>query len=213
MTISKSLLATAALVASFGCSVSASAQVTGSVGGPLGLFLALAGPMNPTGCTFATCTLGSGVGTIDKGRLYSVSVPGIAAKPVGTIGSYLSAGTTAGSPATLKFSGLGLVDISFMWGSPDTYNSLKVTTNTGVATNFMASAFFNPVNGNQGVASYVRFMANAGQRITKVEFASTQNAFEVSNFSTSVVPEPATYALMATGLLALGAIAKRRKQA
>jgi len=211
MNISKSLLATAALVASFGCSVSASAQVTGSLGGPLGSFLSLAGPMSPTDCTFAACTLGSGVGTIDKGRLYSASVSGIAAMPVGTIGNYLSAGTTAGSPATLQLSGLGLADISFLWGSPDGYNSLKVTTTTGFR-NFMASAFFNTVNGNQGVASYVTFVADAGQKITKVEFASTQNAFEVSNFSTSVVPEPATYALLASGLVALGLVSKRRKQ-
>lgn len=36
--------------------------------------------------------------------------------------------------------------------------------------------------------------------------------FEIANISQSVVPEPSTYALMATGLVALGVAARRRRK-
>ncbi|WP_373061494.1 PEP-CTERM sorting domain-containing protein [Gemmatimonas sp.] len=212
MKFSKSLLASAALVASVG--TSASAQVAGSMGGPLGGFLGLS-----TGaCTFGTpCTLGS-IGSIVGGTVYMADQP-FADIPAGGIfqGRFLAAGPTPTAPATLTFS-TGIRDIGFVWGSPDLYNVLTVNwTNIGgsFSTQFTAVGLGFPVtNGDQSVSTSVRFVANTGSQITSLVFNNSPqvNAFEAANFSTTV-PEPSTYVLMAAGLAALGLVSKRRKQA
>lgn len=212
MKIYKHLLATAALAASF--SMSASAQVTGSLGGGFGTFHALSGP---AACTIGfPCTLGPGIATIVGGTVYNADQP-FADIPAGGIfgGNFLASGPTATSPSTMTFMGTGLQYISFLWGSPDLYNTLTVNS-TGGSQMFTANGMgFAVTNGNQAFSQYVQFSANAGQSITSLVFSSpSTDAFEAANFSTtSVVPEPSTYALMAAGLLALGFASKRRKRA
>jgi len=228
MKISKSLLTTAALVASFGASASANAQVTGmTTAGPIGAFLALSPPI---ACTNATpCTLGPGVATIRGGTVFNSDQP-FADIPAGAIfGSrFLSSGPSSTTPSFMTFAAGGLSNIGFLWGSPDIYNRLTVNSRgindasenvqtfwAGAGMNAGATGLgFGTTNGNQNFSQYVRFDANPGFVITSFEFRNQPSidAFEVANFSINVVPEPATYALMATGLLALGAIAKRRKQ-
>jgi hypothetical protein len=95
--------------------------------------------------------------------------------------------------------------VSFLWGSPDNYNTLTVDTNLG-SYNFQSSNLLGLVyNGDQSFASYVGFTADAGEFINSLSFHSTSNAFEVANFSvTAPVPEPETYALMLAGLGVVG---------
>jgi len=214
MKLIKSLLAAAALAAS----VSASAGLTGQLGGGTGSFLALSGPSGAP-CTSLTCTLGPGVATIVNGQTYLIDNQ-FNDRPAGTnaiSGNFLSSGPTAsaGLPAMLTFNA-PVSYISFLWGSPDLYNTLTVTTTTG---NFNytvgpTSLNFSVTNGNQSFSQYVEFIATAGTMITGLTFASpSQDAFESANFSiVRVVPEPETYALMLAGLGALGFISRRRRR-
>lgn len=200
MKFSKALVATAALIAVAG----AQAQVTGALAGSGGSsFLSLSS---------AGLTNGS-VATLAGGSVYDAD-KSYAAIPMGTVGSFLAAGDIAGSLATLSFTGPGVSAVSFLWGSPDAYNMLGVTTTGNVTTSFDTTKLaFAVSNGNQGFAQYVNFTATGGSLITGLSFSNPQgyNAFEVSNFNVTAVPEPQTYALMLAGLGAVCFLARRRK--
>ena len=160
---------------------------------------------------------------VSGGALYSgASVPGVAAVPLNssppklTVGTWLAAGPSntnnGGGAATVTFA-TPTAFASFLWGSPDTYNTLDVTTS--VASYSYTSADFALVaNGNQNFASYLGFNATGGETILSMTFKSpATNAFEASNFSVTPVPEPETYALMLAGLGAIGFVTRRRKSA
>ena len=132
--------------------------------------------------------------------------------PAGTVfgDAYLSVGLTQGSPATLIFTGGGVDYFSFLWGSPDLFNSVTINS-TGSSQAFSAGSL--GLNGSQ----YVQFSALAGAHINSVVFSSSADSFETANFSitserTSVVPEPANWAMMLIGFGAIGFTMRRRKQ-
>ena len=201
MNFVKTLLASAALAVSFG----ASATVQESLGGGAGSFLSLAS----TGGIGGGGTLSGIAGMIVGGTVYS-SDQVRADIPFGTVGNFLASGPTSGQPAVLTFAPVNY--ISFLWGSPDVENTLTVTSTVGAAQTFNAGSFGLPTTGDQSFSRYVQFVATAGQ-ITGLSFNNmpSRDAFEVSNFTITPVPEPETYALMLAGLGAMAMFARRRR--
>lgn len=201
MKFSKLLVASAALLAVAG----AHAQVAGSLGGGTGTFLSLS----------SAGLNGGSVASRSGGTVYTSDMP-FADIPAGAIfgGNFLAAGPTSGAPATLSFTGLGVDYISFLWGSPDTYNVLTVTTTGGINTLFNTANLGFPLsNGDQNFSQYVQFSGTGGNKITALTFDNlpTRDAFETANYSVTPVPEPQTYALLLAGLGAVGFVARRRR--
>jgi len=213
MNFAKTLLAAAALAVSCG----ANAVVTGALIGSGGSFATLSGP--PAGLN----TGGSLTGAITAGIVGGavLTADNTFADDVMPGESFLAAGPTWGTTATMTFTGTPVTFISFLWGSPDTYNTLTVNSTgpgpnsqTFTATGTGFGVAFPVTNGDQTFNQLVSFTAGAGSTITSLVFASSSaDAFEAGRFSVTAVPEPETYALLLAGLGALGFVARRRRQA
>lgn len=194
-------LASVALVSS-----GAQAQVAGSLGGGAGPFLTLSNAgLN-----------GGAVATLSGGGVLTSDQP-FADIPAGGVfgGSFLAAGPTVGNTAILTFTA-PVSYLSFLWGSPDLYNALSITTNLGATVNFNAGGMGFPVtNGDQTFSQYVQFSGTGGHLISTVAFTNSPviNAFETANFAvTAGVPEPATWAMMLMGFGAMGVAMRRRRK-
>ena len=208
-----SLFASAALLASMG----AQAVVTGSLAaGPTGTVLALTTEQGNAPCSTAPepandCALGplnAPIATINGGTVYFANLQVAAQITPNT--PFLAAGPSSGTPVLTFASGTSY--LGFRWGSPDDYNTLTIRDSNDVAYVFTAGSLnFAVRNGDQSFSQYVEFVASAGTTISSVTFASTTDAFETTQFTISPIPEPETYALMLTGLGALGYIGRRRR--
>jgi hypothetical protein len=184
----------------------------------------------PTGASAAVVTLDGvsgtiltgGVttvaGTITGGEVLSASTPTAAlptntTPPISTITNFLAAGPSDGGTATLTFT-VPATEFSFLWGSPDSFNTLAITSTTGgvtSTTDYTASGLgISPTTGDQTFAEYLGLTTNAGTVINSIAFESTSNAFEVSNFAVSGVPEASTWAMMVLGFLGLGFLGYRK---
>ena len=97
--------------------------------------------------------------------------------------------------------------ISFVWGSPDTYNDLDIILSSGTETVTIngAQAFGTP-----GLLAEYVTITDVGA-FDSVTFRSGSNAFEFANLSTTVVPLPAALPLLLVGVAGLGMVGRRRR--
>lgn len=155
---------------------------------------------------------------VSGGLVTTGSVDTVRAQPFGSTGNYWTVGPTDGSPGIMNLAGFGdIFNISFLWGSVDTYNFIDFLDGDGnVIATFTGSDIFNPANGSQtdpNLNPVVRFDVTGDHvaSLTSLRLRSTTNAFETDNFAINAVPEPATWAMMLLGFGAIGFGMRRRR--
>lgn len=176
-------------------------------------------PINDTGPVSGALPSGPGY-SYSGGALFnfdsSSSLPnGISARPPGSTGNFWSIGITPVAqqgPGVVSFS-TPVSYFGFLWGSPDTYNTVSYYDGTQLLGSFNGSVIQPPTaNGDQSYSKYFNAYAGAGEVITSVTFTSGSNAFETDNDAfVSAIPEPETYALLLAGLGPLAFAIRRRK--
>ncbi len=146
------------------------------------------------------------------GALFTSNIGGVTAQPPGSTGNFWSIGTSGGQdgPGVVALAG-GASYYGFLWGSPDTYNTVSFYDGATLLGSFTGAAVWPPANGDQSIGRFFNAYAGSGETITSIMFTSTGNAFETDNHAVVAVPEPETYALMLAGLTAVGFVARRRR--
>lgn len=171
--------------------------------------------------------------TIQVGEVFTgpqgLSVPSGTgrAAPAGTPagGSYQSVGSSQSAAIGSSFFDFSsllsvyrpyLTGFSLYWGSVDGYNTLEFYNSGGTLVGSVTgSAVSNPANGNQTIGQTnrrVTFGFTEAEQITGVKFLSSNDAFEFDNLAiSSVVPEPASWAMLIAGFGLVGATMRRRR--
>lgn len=115
-----------------------------------------------------------------------------------------------GSVATLSLAP-GTTAISFLWGTPDVFNTIKVNTSAG-SQSLSPETLFSGSFQTYGTAGYVTLRgASPTTTINSIEFGTPAGWIEISNVT--AVPEPGTYAMLLSGLAAVGWVTRRRGRA
>jgi hypothetical protein len=160
------------------------------------------------------------------GAVENANLPGVAARPAGTTGNYLTVSeTTAEGAVSLTFS-VAENYFGLYWGSLDPYNSITflnegqvIATYTGAEIATLTGMI---ANGNQMIASsngYINFYT--GDNFFDEAILSTTNfGFEVANIAYGdppvsdavVVPEPSSLVLLGSAFSSLVVIRRRRRR-
>ena len=143
-------------------------------------------------------------------QLETGSVSGQFAAPFQDTTQYLA--VLGGKSATLAISP-ALKALSFYWGSIDAYNTVSFFSGSTLVASYTGSQIpAAPADGSQGNPTNNRRVTFnfGGAPITSVNFASSQNSFELDTVS-GAVPEPATWGLLIVGMGMTGAAMRRRR--
>jgi hypothetical protein len=134
------------------------------------------------------------------------SVGNVRLAPLGASASYLV--VSAGGSATVGLGGAS--SFEFLWGSPDKFNSIEVSTSLGTETftgSDFQSQFSIPANGSNSSTRLFSILAGRGEALNSITFASSGIAFELA--TVSPVPEPGTGSQLLAGLLAVAYLGRR----
>lgn len=151
------------------------------------------------------------------GSVVNFSAPGGTAAPAGDATNYYTVayplqsgiGTfTADAGASYNYFGL-------YWGSIDSYNVLNFYSDNELIASITGTQVIDAGTalGDQTAAGsnrYVNFLFDT--TFNRVDFSTTQFAFETDNHAFATVPEPATLGLFGLGLLGTSLVRRRKKQ-
>lgn len=162
-------------------------------------------PVSPINYAFDDL-LGNADLTISGGVIQPVSISGIALAPQGSSGSFWSIDPSTSS-GLISFS-KDIASLSFLWGSPDSYNAFSYTTNLGT---YSVTPFAS--GGNNGDTRFLTLTAGEGEVIKSLSFGTTGYAFEVDSLRyIAAVPEPGTWAMMALGFAGIGGALRSQRR-
>jgi hypothetical protein len=136
-------------------------------------------------------------------------VPGQHVQPTGSTGNFYSAGPSTSEPGVIDLGFSGVTSLSFLWGSVDTYNTLKLLD---IADNVLATITGTQIQaGANGTTTSLVTLGLTGPETQVAKLwlnSSGVKAFEIDNIA--AVPEPSTWLMLILGMLGVGFAMRRR---
>lgn len=148
------------------------------------------------------------------GAVVNGTHPGQFATPYGDTSDYFIVGAGPGYIGTASFAPGGAYSyFGLYWGSVDAYNSIAFFLD-GINVGTFTGDAFSPATGAQTASDtneFVDFVFSPGTGYDTVTFTTTAPNFELDNIAFGILPEPASAALLGSGLLAAFGLTRHRR--
>jgi hypothetical protein len=220
------LAATVAVVAPASASVIYAGVTTSSAPGVgIGETLAGATTFDQVGATTAALNSVGGynqagsnltfIGTnVALNQIFNTTIPNIGAEPFNDSTNYMA--VLGGGSVKVNISGPAANQLTFYWGSIDTFNTITFSDGTSFTGSSITPEIPNGCQTSASCAGLVTFQDKTGT-FTSFTLTSSQNSFETDNFQaidttfSGGVPEASTWVMMILGFFSIGLLAYRGK--